>query len=707
MPISKTRLKIEWRKAGSWLVWLGLLLVTMPVLAQTHSVSHQMSVDVGGDSGEIHVHDRITFAQPVRQFAFLLNAGVKPQPPTSVVSTAEQDAGSMLVRHLWTFAEPHSSVQLSYQGSLMLNAGRGMGGMPSGYLNAQGVYLDGASAWYPMVLSAKQRSVISTADVTVRVPEGWQSLSIGKRIVVADGVRWSAQVPHDDLYLLAGPFTRHVQDHDGIDLSVWLLQDDQALAQRYLSIMGDYIDHYSRLLGDYPFGKFAVIENRWQTGYGMPSFTLLGSRVLRLPFIPYTSLPHEIAHNWLGNGIWVDYQAGNWSEGLTAYLADHWMKERRGKGAAYRLKALQRYSNYAASGKDMPLRDFVSRHDEASQAVGYSKSMMLFHMLRQYMGDQAFVQALQSSWQEQQFKSVGFAAFLDVFLQQRQDLLPIAQQWLNRKGAPRLGLRDVVAEQIDGQWYLQFVLKQDAIQPWYLQVPVAVTLEGQRVAQIQHVDLSSPNQTVRIPLKGKPLRLDVDPEYDVMRLLDTAEQPPALNQLFGGETWLVYPATAPKAVRHAWKRLYESWKKRYPALRLRSDSETSMDDRPQLLLGWDNRQLPVEQAVLNTTEHALKDTGLSMGGTVYSKDKHSIVLVGTDKAGRSVGFVGAQSVEEIGRLARKLVHYGSFGRLVFNRAEGRNLSKDTLRSPNSPLTHVFVEHPVPLRLSRGKALDAG
>jgi hypothetical protein len=54
----------------------------------------------------------------------------------------------------------------------------------------------------------------------------------------------------------------------------------------------------------------------------MPSFTLLGSRVIRLPFILYSSYPHEILHNWWGNSVYVDYARGNWSEGLTSYLAE-------------------------------------------------------------------------------------------------------------------------------------------------------------------------------------------------------------------------------------------------------------------------------------------------------------------------------------------------------------------------------------------------
>ena len=44
----------------------------------------------------------------------------------------------------------------------------------------------------------------------------------------------------------------------------------------------------------------------------MASLTLLGPRVIRLPFIFKSSYPHEILHNWWGNGVYVDYASGNW-----------------------------------------------------------------------------------------------------------------------------------------------------------------------------------------------------------------------------------------------------------------------------------------------------------------------------------------------------------------------------------------------------------
>ena len=72
-----------------------------------------------------------------------------------------------------------------------------------------------------------------------------------------------------------------------------------------------YIDMYSEQIGPYAFKKFALVENFWQTGYGMPSFTLLGQQVIRFPFILHSSYPHELLHNWWGNSVFVDYETGN------------------------------------------------------------------------------------------------------------------------------------------------------------------------------------------------------------------------------------------------------------------------------------------------------------------------------------------------------------------------------------------------------------
>jgi len=58
----------------------------------------------------------------------------------------------------------------------------------------------------------------------------------------------------------------------------FLRTPDDALANKYLEATSRYISLYDRLIGPYPYKKFALVENFWETGFGMPSFTLLGLR---------------------------------------------------------------------------------------------------------------------------------------------------------------------------------------------------------------------------------------------------------------------------------------------------------------------------------------------------------------------------------------------------------------------------------------------
>ena len=123
------------------------------------------------------------------------------------------------------------------------------------------------------------------------------------------------------------PLAEAFGTENGITAATYLFFENRQLSPRYLQATQHYLKRYTNLFGDYPFDGFAVVENFFPTGYGFPSFTLLGSRVLRLPFIPDTSLRHEVAHCWWGNGVFVDPAEGNWCEGLTTYMADYLSKE--------------------------------------------------------------------------------------------------------------------------------------------------------------------------------------------------------------------------------------------------------------------------------------------------------------------------------------------------------------------------------------------
>ena len=674
---------------------LCLYFTLLPLGASATGLAHDMSVSVLAESGEIVVEDTVRVDRKQTVFEFVLNAGYVVRAENGTLHTIATSEDGLRTAYRVTLQTATDVLKLHYRGKPRFSERTSLGGMPQGIVSGDGVYLDASSSWYPLF-----GIDFDALNMAVKLPDGWQSVSIGRRTEDAGRVSWSTDRPHDDLYLIAGRFIRHARQHGDIELSVWLLEDDPVLAERYLALMGDYIDHYSRLIGDYPYAKFAVVENHWQTGFGMPSFTLLGSQVLRLPFIPYTSLPHEILHNWWGNGVWVDYGSGNWSEGLTAYLADHWMQERQGKAEQYRLKALQRYSNFAAAGHDLPLLAFTSRHNDASQSIGYSKSLMVFHMLRNELGDTAFIEGLRRLWQERRFSRVGFEQALRSIIGSDERLATRYLAWLQRTGAPRLRVEAVESQpQADG-YHLSITISQEQDAPFDLVLPIAVTLEGQPLAEVLQARVKLAQQTLEFDLPHRPLRVDIDPAYDVLRLLDASEQPPALNRLFGGTAWLVLPSAAPAGIRDAWMQMARQWQTRYPGLRTVDDREAATLDpkADRLILGWDNTALTDANALFARDDQALKSREADIDGESFASDTSSIVLVSSSRDGVTTGFIGADTPDAIAMLTRKLPHYGSYGRLVFDNASGIAKVKDALTPTHPAMSRQLGTTPTPLRL---------
>ena len=593
-------------------------------------------------------------------------------------------------------------VQLSYEGKIKSGGNKQPPfDMPEAVIDTEYVYLDNSSAWLPRF----DDYPLYTFRLQVDAPQNWQVISQGKRSDVTGGYLFDMPQPQDDIYLLAGPYQRYARIHGGIEIVVYLFESDSVLAEKYLQTSADYISLYSDWIGRYPYTKFAIVENRWQTGYGMPSFTLLGSRVMRLPFIFTTSLPHEILHNWWGNGVYVDTAQGNWSEGLTAYMSDHFSSEQQGKGSEYRRKALERYANFAAEQGDFALHDFSSRHDETSQAIGYSKSLMLFHMLRKQAGDEAFNNRLRQLWQRYRFS---YASFPEVIRQlyannegdDKNGYKLFVEQWLNRTGAPELSLDDVTVEKRDDGYSLTLRISQQQAGPAYqLPIPLEITLQGKTQAQRENILLTGKNSLLTFQYKQRPRALTLDPDYDVFRLLHPGERPASLGRLFGAKKqYLVLPADGTAEQIKAWQELAAAWSRQYQNVELlydnTSDKNNNLKAIPEgaavWLLGWTNALLKDYQHYFNS--HYLTSRSQQLAGNTVTidnqqlhADKHAVVLLDADNNRPPLGFIGADDPEVIASMARKLPHYSSYGVLVFELPEVNNIVKQHLPVLNSPM----------------------
>ena len=311
--------------------------------------------------------------------------------------------------------------------------------------DSRGSYLPASSAWYPQF-----ENTPFTYTLTLDLPDPQRGIVPGKLIEEKQQhgrtlARFEFNHPAEGITLMAGPYRIEERIENNVRLRTYFHPQIAGLAQDYLGSISDYIKLYSRWIGPYPFSEFSIVSSPLPTGFGLPTLTYLGIDVLRLPFIRFGSLGHEILHNWWGNGVYVDWQNGNWSEGLTTFMADYTYKERTGIDAA-RAMRLSWLRDFAAipEGQDIPLRDFTSRRHSASQTIGYHKAAFLFLMLRDKIGTAAFDAGLKAFWKEQQFKTASWADLQQVFEKSSgKNLNDFFQPWLSRRGAPTLGVEDI------------------------------------------------------------------------------------------------------------------------------------------------------------------------------------------------------------------------------------------------------------------------
>jgi hypothetical protein len=557
----------------------------------------------------------------------------------------------------------------------------------AGTIQPEGIYLAGSTLWYPYLGDS-----LFTFDVSARTPAGWHLIGpgSGRSRDAAGTAHWRSELPTDELHLVGGPLVRYERGSGAVEAEVYLRKADEALAGKYLEATARYTEMYRRLIGPYPYGKFALVENFWETGYGMPSFTLLGPQIIRFPFILTSSYPHEILHNWWGNSVYVDYASGNWCEGLTAYLADHLFKERQGLGAEYRRDTLKKYRDFVREGQDFALTQFRSRHSPATEAVGYGKALMLFHMVRRAVGDEAFRAGLQRFYREFKGRRATFDDLRrSVEAASKQDLDPMFRAFVDRAGAPDLRLTGVRVERVGAGYRVRGRIEQrQQGVPYALDVPVA--LRSAVGLTLHNVRSAARRTDFVVDSAAPPQLVELDPEFDLFRLLDARETAPSIGQIFGeSQVLAVLPARAEPARLDAYRRMLEFWSGGTQRFTVRMDSEI--------------RELPVDRAVwIFGRDNALAPRwfgddpaiGLRVDGQAIATGTGRMPFAGSSavvvkrhprNVNKAIGWITVDPLEAAPGLARKLPHYGKYSYLGFEGVEPANTVKGEWPTSDSPL----------------------
>jgi hypothetical protein len=493
--------------------------------AQAAEERREKHLEVFLDPESAWLEGSVTLTPPPASASFTLLPGLE-------VVGAELDGEALAVfageegRHALAQPAAGDALTLRWQGQLG-------GGSERLMVSTGGSLLPALGGWYPRFEGLEPFAL--TFDIAL--PPGQRAVGTGSLDGEPQQGEQGYRVRHVHprtalVELAAGPWRERSREVAGVQLRTLFPEAlDEAHAETYLEHAADYLVRFARRVGPYPYGSFTIAASPAPVGLAFPGFTLLGERVIPLPFIPHTSLAHELMHAWWGAGVLVDYSGhngvgGNWAEALTTYLADYALDEARGEARETRRRWLL---DLAALPDDFDRRaaDFRGQRDPAMRLLGYQHGAMLLHMLRQRIGDEAFDEGLRRFAERHMHREAGWADLAAALGEAAgEPLQEMVEAWIGQPGRPALAVEAARRETTDG-WVVEGTLAQEgAAAPWPLEVPLVIeTAAGQ---EHRWVNLETSSGDFSLSLSDVPLSLAVDPDFDLLRQL---QGPPILRRV--------------------------------------------------------------------------------------------------------------------------------------------------------------------------------
>ncbi len=556
--------------------------------------------------------------------------------------------------------------------TISLSYRKHIGGHGLNKISSQGITL--LSGWYPQ----PEQKVRYTLQA--KLPQGFTAIAesetfplpVHNQVATARSSR-----PLCAIHFAAGPYiTAHKEVRPGLVLSTMFFPEDQALATSYLDKGATYITDYEQQIGPFPYNHYVIVANRNPTGLGLPTFTLLGQMVLRLPFITDTSLRHEILHSWFGNSIAIAQSSGNWCEGLTSYLADHAHRKEQQQGSQYRLETIRNYLSYTGKDSTLNLRNFhAADHNgiknRQHRAVGYDRAMMLFHELHEKIGDTTFRTALQNFFHRYAHSEASWDDLRKAFEESSQiKLATFFQQRLERTDIPSLGIDSTQVKLTRNGHIIHLTIQQYSNEPYEIVLPIDVeTAEGHETFSSV---IAKQSETIELKTKSRPLAVAIDPEYSMLRQLDDAEYAPCWSSFLGSEDKLIVSTTNSDRFAPLIKILGDS------SWNIKADQDiknSALSTADLLFLGTESKAC---RSLFGKTP--LPDEGFILDVHRNPLNPEKVAVL-----------VNSESSEQSQQVARRLLHYGKYAFLQF---AGRRLIERRLPPP---ATGIRIEFETPLQ----------
>ncbi|SHK53755.1 M1 family metallopeptidase [Epilithonimonas mollis] len=367
---------------------------------------------------------------------------------------------------------------------------------------------ESSSAWFPTIDKSNQKT---TQEIYMTVPDKYVTLSNG---ILKDSQKESGNLRTDHwvmdkrhstylFFMGVGDYAIVKDKWRNIPVDYYIEKEYEPYAKQIYGNTPEMIEFFSKRLGyDYPWAKYAQISGRDYVSGAMENTTatLHGSDILQKPgqLIDENkwedTIAHELFHHWFGDLV----TAESWSnltvnESFANYSEYLWNEYKYGKDQAdyHQMEDVDHYiHNPGDFKKDLVRFNYASRED-VFDLVTYQKGGGILHMLRNYLGDDAFFAGMNDYLKTYEYGNAEAHQLRLAFEKvSGKDLNWFFNQWYFGSGHPKLNYT-YTFEPVKKQ--VTVAINQSQDQPFEFPLAIDIYDNGKPVRQKVWVDAKAKN----------------------------------------------------------------------------------------------------------------------------------------------------------------------------------------------------------------------
>ncbi len=413
---------------------------------------------------------------------------------------------------------------------------------------------EASSRWFPTIDKPNQRC---TQEIYMTVPDKYKTLSNG--ILVSskknsDGTRtdyYKMDKPHAPyLFMMTvGEFAKVSDKWRNIPVDYYVEPKYAEVAKDIYPHTVEMLEFFSNKLGyPYPWPSYSQVTVRDYVSGAMENTTavIFGEfmqqdkrGLLDAHWLNEKIVAHEMFHHWFGDLVTCESWANlPLNEGFANYSEYLWLEHKHGREEAdYHMEA--EHDGFFGSNGDgghAPIYYHYGDKEEMFDAVSYNKSGAILHMLRKYLGDEAFFAGLNHYLRKNEYTDVE-ADELRISMEEvcGEDLNWFFDQWFMRGGYPILEI-NTDYDSKTGEAILRVRQTQTLNEPnqtYVFDLPVFVDIyfkNGTR--RRESVRINRREQEVRFAVGEKPILINFDAEKSLLALKTVNHTPEEWVALF-------------------------------------------------------------------------------------------------------------------------------------------------------------------------------